>query len=591
MEKIQIQFNESDYRIYYEYCQKYYQVHNSARRQSIHVFHDLYIKGLIPLEKENLVPTRQLFSGKCDELKKDHASGGEGDAAVPLRIQLCSDILNFIDDLEKMFRLIQKRGIVADYLMILGTFSRVIEETKNAGGFVTYEIKDDQINSVAQPLADIIQQRVGSDAEWRLVLRELTTIAAKFNQRFSDTKFDLDIIKIVAPAVIAYFDNDVPSRIILPEVPIYFEECELEAFETLLNRTPDQKISEQETNWDIIFSKGTLVGPLKVIASTIAQQRAQWSNLNKPEHHLLVAPSHPVNPTFLRMNDHKTFDIAVNKDVFSDEESPPRIYPGTGTKSDNPKIPSYVPVIIGAVAILVFVIGIIIISGGGIVKNTTAKTTNITAQTTTIAISNTPVTPQPTPTQQTSNDIGLHLLDIAFGPENDVIKKPVNNLTLLSLSGNYNADDVLSLQNFIILFDSYSSTIRISENINHDSNADIQLDFLPAGSLNQINYDRLTSSIYRDRQNGTIYFIKTKDKTYINSDLKGDVRARWVLRALLYNMGFYGETGRHPESIFYSGTTNVTQLSTIDLKAMQIMYGKRITNGMTYPEVNYAVIP
>ena len=59
----------------------------------------------------------------------------------------------------------------------------------------------------------------------------------------------------------------------------------------------------------------------------------------------------------------------------------------------------------------------------------------------------------------------------------------------------------------------------------------------------------------------------------MNSDLKDEERERWILRAALYNLGFYGETAKYPDSIFYAGTTNSSQLSVIDLKAVQLMYG------------------
>jgi hypothetical protein len=67
----------------------------------------------------------------------------------------------------------------------------------------------------------------------------------------------------------------------------------------------------------------------------------------------------------------------------------------------------------------------------------------------------------------------------------------------------------------------------------------------------------------------------------VNSDLKGDERKRWILRAVLYNFGFYGETAKYSDSVFYAGNNNASKLNDVDLKALQLMYGKKITNGMT----------
>ena len=46
MEKIQIQFKESDYKIYHDYCLKYYQAHDTARKHDpMHAFLDLFETG------------------------------------------------------------------------------------------------------------------------------------------------------------------------------------------------------------------------------------------------------------------------------------------------------------------------------------------------------------------------------------------------------------------------------------------------------------------------------------------------------------------------------------------------------------------
>ena len=44
-------------------------------------------------------------------------------------------------------------------------------------------------------------------------------------------------------------------------------------------------------------------------------------------------------------------------------------------------------------------------------------------------------------------------------------------------------------------------------------------------------------------------------------------------------------TVKYPESVFYAGANNASQLSEIDWKAVELMYGKKITNGMTKANV------
>jgi len=45
-------------------------------------------------------------------------------------------------------------------------------------------------------------------------------------------------------------------------------------------------------------------------------------------------------------------------------------------------------------------------------------------------------------------------------------------------------------------------------------------------------------------------------------------------------LGFPGETGTYPDSIFYSGSDTVTSLNKIDVKALELMYSTKISYGM-----------
>ena len=153
---------------------------------------------------------------------------------------------------------------------------------------------------------------------------------------------------------------------------------------------------------------------------------------------------------------------------------------------------------------------------------------------------------------------------------------------VVSLAGSYNESDIILVNTFIGQFNNYSSTTKISEFINFNRPADISLTFSPAITFNQIN----ATVDYKDPQTGTWYFVfSTENTTIVNSDLKSNERTRWILRAVLYNLGFYGETAKYSDSVFYAGANNATQLSDVDLKALQLMYGKKITNGMDKDDI------
>ena len=229
------------------------------------------------------------------------------------------------------------------------------------------------------------------------------------------------------------------------------------------------------------------------------------------------------------------------------------------------------------------------------------------AATSTIVTGTTPVPPPPVTSSETTavpgvipspavtqvlystNDIYRHFVDIAFGPDHPSIIKWNKELVHVAVTGNYDSKDIKTINNFLQVFNSYSGTTKLPREVQQgETLGDIVINFLPESSLNNINLDT-SWKISRNPENGTINFIyKTNPfqygvithTVYINSDVKGDARTHWILRSLLYELGFPGETGMYPDSIFYSGSDTVTSLNKIDLKALELMYSTKISNGM-----------
>ena len=199
-----------------------------------------------------------------------------------------------------------------------------------------------------------------------------------------------------------------------------------------------------------------------------------------------------------------------------------------------------------------------------------------------------------TQTLYSTSDIYRHFVDIAFSPDYPSIHKWNKELVHVALTGNYDSTDIKTINNFLQVFNSYSSTTKLPKEVQQSETlGDIVVTFLPESSLNNINLDT-SWKISKNPENGTINFIyKTNPfqygvithTVYINSDLKGNARTHWILRSLLYELGFPGETGMYPDSIFYSGSDAVTSLSKIDLKALELMYGTKISNGMSLNKI------
>ena len=373
---IRIPLNESEYRVYYDYCLKYYQVHDTVRKQSIHAFLDLYGKGIIPVENQDIQQARNFLAGKCNELKKEqNAPGRESDTTMLFQLRVCSDISLFIEDLEKMYRLFVKQGIVADYLMILGTFSKIIDEDKSSHLLIKYDLKDEVIESLAKSPCRNYPAETGNKPQWSAVLHELIVIATRFNRQSSEPKFDLDILMLIAPAVVAFFDKDIPSREILAILPSYFEEHELDEFETFLHRAPGQNTDQDANiNWETIHE------PLEVVASAVGFQRYQWSQgmskisdqysiappsgmLSPDRGHYPVASPHPTFLAPMHANGFKTFDIVVNPDGIEQAMSPFQENPPSGGASGKSGLMPFIPIIIGVAVILIIISAAIFFSG------------------------------------------------------------------------------------------------------------------------------------------------------------------------------------------------------------------------------------
>jgi hypothetical protein len=199
--------------------------------------------------------------------------------------------------------------------------------------------------------------------------------------------------------------------------------------------------------------------------------------------------------------------------------------------------------------------------------------------------------PSPDVTQvlYSTSDIYRHFVDIAFSPDYPSILKWNKDFVHVAVTGNYDSRDIKTINNFLLVFNNYSSTTKLPREVQQgETLGDIVLNFLPESSLNNINLDS-SWKISRNPENGMINFIyKTNPfqygvvthTVYINSDLKGDARTHWILRSLLFELGFPGDTGTYPDSIFYSGSDTTTSLNRIDIKALELMYSTKISTGM-----------
>jgi hypothetical protein len=232
----------------------------------------------------------------------------------------------------------------------------------------------------------------------------------------------------------------------------------------------------------------------------------------------------------------------------------------------------------------------------------TTQITQITAQsplitTSPISIptpSMTTTTVQP-PSQLTSNDINTHFMDLAFGSGTTYLNRfvyPPNSPSQKNTISPFNGEngDMQLIKQFISDFNELSHTNQFSDlrrDIEDNSHADIVIKFISKDGMSGIAKEAYKKEI---KVNGVPYAKIGNGTIYINSDLKGDARNHSILRGIYYELGFNGETATYPDSIFYYQDNTNTQLSYIDKKAIEIMYGTGLYRNMIVDDVKKLIL-
>jgi hypothetical protein len=634
MEKIWIQFNGADYQKYHDYCLRYYTIQNTTRKRSIHLFLELFEKDILPVREHDLDEVFLLFSKKCDELDADHNLFGKNDSSINIpQFQVCSDILSLITDLEKIYRLIQKTGLAPNYLLVLATFSKIIDEEKNAYISAVDENNRRKIESFAPSIAEIIRTRLGQDATWESVLHELTRVVRMFNQASPHQKIDQNCIFLLGSAVVSHFNADIGYEEIQSKLERYFEDSELAEFESLLNNTP--YLPDNDRDYDL--TDYVIFQALKSISCTDIDQ----------EYHKTVSGPTPLKiadipPAMSRKSDaitrsgrtfppspvkrQKKYSGRFDIDISDTSKS----YVVSAEKKNNPPYKTYLkPPILqysllsaGFVILILFAITIGPAFGiGNPSNNMTHTSTGITGNLsmsaknvptnggdskTNISVPNPAIKTVLSSANKTNSsvqsltnktavspaDIKTLFMSVAFGPNNLVIQKTAVKQISLSFFGDYDDNDTATVEQFKGQFDNTSYTSKFTSNKISEI-ATIKMNFLPESSLENIANSNSNAVVYKDPNTGAICYILDSYSTmtntyitiqvlYINSDFTGDQRKHWILRGLLSELGFVGETTDYPDSIFYSGSNTTAQLSVIDWKTVALMYSGKITPGMSF---------
>lgn len=252
---------------------------------------------------------------------------------------------------------------------------------------------------------------------------------------------------------------------------------------------------------------------------------------------------------------------------------------------------------------------VLLISCGCISAPNNSPEGNITQTTGTIPVSVLPTTLLPVTTVQstptvdtepvlTDEIIKKHFLNIAFGRDSNYIQKSYTDSgdrISFYLSGKFDEKDEEFIRNFTRDYNRITTTTTFSDEVLKSRQraypGEIDLVFFPADSLKSMEESGIRHKDINTKTGDILFYIpRSGDTIYINTDLSGDERKHAITRALLYNLGFPGQTYDYPGSIFYANSYENTVLSPIDIAAVNTMYDGRIYPGMSFDEVKRVLL-
>ena len=340
-----------------------------------------------------------------------------------MRIRISSDIISFLEDLEKIYRLIRKKNVEANYILIIGAFSKIFEEEIQTRLEDLHEAASGAINAIVSPLGEAIEKKLGLEVDIHILLYELVSFTEIFNRLSPDLTFNDEVIELLAPPLIKRFGKEENYEEIRTLLKDHRDQFEMDELESAL----EGGIHAQNV-WGLEFSWEELLEPLRTLNEMVAQNQSLMrvpldvlSALEAPmkekpaqaEYSQLTLYQKPYGMV-RRRNDENQFLVTVDNrsrsevQVSSVSDISPQVY------SQEAKYKQYFSMTVGAMALLIIILVSVILSAayapafpvgnttGGLqgTKNETIAAP-VTIKTITPTPTSTPIrTPTPTSTPQ-----------------------------------------------------------------------------------------------------------------------------------------------------------------------------------------------
>ena len=267
MGRVTLHFSEEEYQLFHHYCTNYCRLYDETRKNSIKIFLELYKHQIIDIQEHSLDNVFSFFYQKKQEFEIECQIPGI-DANGQMRLRMCTDIIAFLEDLEKIYRLLRKKGVEANYYLIMGAFSKIADEETRVRQEDLHKTSANEINAIVSPLGKAIEKNLGPEVDTRILLGELVSFVETFNRLSPDLTFNDEITALIAISLLRMFGKEETDE----EIPELLKSCrdqfETDELESALEGNP-----RAQDAWGLDFSWEELLEPLRILNERIAQSQ------------------------------------------------------------------------------------------------------------------------------------------------------------------------------------------------------------------------------------------------------------------------------------------------------------------------------
>jgi hypothetical protein len=268
MGRVRLHFNENDYHLFYHYCANYCRLYDETRKNSIKILLELYKHEVIDIQEHSLDNIFSFFYQKKQEFETEGRVPA-GDPDNLMRIRICSDIIAFLDDLEKIYRLLRKKNREANYILVIGVFSKIFEEEALTRAVDLQNTASDAIEAIVSPLGKEIEKKLGTQVDREAILYELVSFTEIFNRLSPDLTFNDEIILLVAPTLLKRFGKEENYEEIQNLLKSHRDQFDMDELESALEGGIHAR-----NEWSLEFSWEKFLIPLRTLNELVAKNQS-----------------------------------------------------------------------------------------------------------------------------------------------------------------------------------------------------------------------------------------------------------------------------------------------------------------------------